>query len=56
MGNPQRIIRYEINRIKVDHAAQKTEHHEINIPELHGDSEKGNPRMTEISNYGVNGK
>ena len=56
MGYPQGIISYEIYSVEIDYAAQQTEHHEINKPELHNQPEKGNSCLTEISNYRVNGK
>ena len=56
MGYPQGIIRDEIYSVEIDYAAQQTEHHEINKPELHDQAEKGNSCLTEISNYRVNGK
>ncbi|HBM79115.1 MAG TPA: hypothetical protein DD438_13485 [Verrucomicrobiales bacterium] len=53
MSKPEWIVCYEINRIEIDHTAQETEHHEINKPELHDHSEKGNPLVTEIPHYRV---
>ncbi|MBM48884.1 MAG: hypothetical protein CMP27_03490 [Roseibacillus sp.] len=56
MSKPERIIGDKVHRVEINHKAQKSEHHEINKPELHYDPKKGKTLVPEIPDYRVNGK
>ena len=56
MSQSQWVISDEIDRVKIDHAAQKSEHHEINEAELHDDSEKGKTLIAKIPHHRMHGK
>ena len=56
MRETEGIVGDKVDRIKVDHATQQTEHEEVNHPELQDGAEEGETSVTEVPYHRMDSK